>query len=218
MDELQFEEEWWRTSFDLDWAHMFAYKTRDAPREARTIQKMLGLPLKSKILDVCCGDGRITLQLARLGYDMTGLDLSLPLIQIAEGKAQRADLRISWVQGDMKEMRFSDRFDAVINVSTSFGYFRNESDNAGSLRSMAEALIKGGRLLLDIENIYYLAHMSRLYGTTPTYQPVNRFRSWLEETTFFDAASQVVKMRLRLWRRGRVVKDMKARYRVYSRS
>jgi len=117
---------------------------------------------------------------------------------------------------DMREIGFSDQFDAIINVSTSFGYFLNESDNTRSLHSTANALGNDGRFLLDLENVYYLAHMSSLYGTAPTYQPVNRFRGWLEETTFFDPVSHIVKMRLRLWRKGRVVKDMRARYRVYS--
>lgn len=216
MNALQCEPEWWRRAFDEEWLEMFAHKVKDAPREGRAIQRMLGLPLGSKILDLCCGDGRIALQLARLGYDVTGLDLSLPLIQVAQRKAKRANLRIRWVHMDMREMEFSDRFDAIINVSTSFGYFLNESDNARSLRSAANALRKDGRLLLDLENVYYLAHMSRLYGTAPTYQPVNRFRGWLEETTFFAPVSHIVKMRLRLWQKGRVVKDTGVRYRVYS--
>ena len=213
---MQFEEEWWRKAFDLNYSRIFSYKVRDAPREARAIQRMLDLSLGSKILDLCCGDGRIALQLARLGYNVTGLDLSLPLIQVAQRKAERANLHIRWIHMDMRETTFSDLFDAIINVSTSFGYFLSESDNARSLRLAANALKKDGKFLLDLENVYYLAHMARLYGTAPTYQPVNRFRGWLEETTSFDPVSHIVKMRLRLWRKRKVVKDITARYRVYS--
>ena len=213
---FQCEVEWWRVAFDEDWAQMFAYKTRDAPKEARAIRRMLDLPARSKVLDLCCGDGRISLQLARLGYHVTGLDLSLAMLQLAQRKAKRANLRIRWIQLDMRDMAFSEEFDAIINISTSFGFFANEQDNVRTLYSAANALRKEGKLLLDLENVYYLSHMARLYGTTPTYQPVDRFKGWLEEATFFDPISHNVQMNLRLWREETVIKEVKGIYRVYS--
>lgn len=116
----------------------------------------------------------------------------------------------------MREIGFEDEFDAIISVSTSFGYFADDSDNAKTIHSARAALKKDGELLLDLENVYYLSHMRRLYGMAPTYLPVNRFRGWLEEATFFDPVSHSVKMRLRLWRNGIVVKEVICRYRVYS--
>ena len=58
--------------------------------------------------------------------------------------------------------------------------------------------------------------MSRTYGTGPSYQPVNQFRGWLEESTFFDPISHTIQMSLRFWRNERLIKEVRARYRVYS--
>lgn len=218
MNDFEYEAEWWRGAFDEGWLKMFAHKAKAAPREARAIGRMLNLPTRSKVLDLCCGDGRIATQLARLGYDVTGLDLSLPLIEVAQHKAELANLHIRWVRADMREIGFEDEFDAVISISTSFGYFASESDDAKTLHSAHTALTKRGKLLLDLENVYYLSHMYRLYGSVPTYQPVNRFRGWLEEATLFDPVSHTVKMRLRLYHNGKVVKEVRGGYRVYSLS
>ena len=159
---------------------------------------------------------RSAAQLARLGYDVIGLDLSLPLIEVAKHKAELANLHLRWVRADTREIGFEDEFDLVISMSTSFGYFASESDDAKTLHSVPTVLTKHGRLLLDLENLYYLSHMCRLYGAVSTYQPVNRFRGWLEEVTLFDPVSHTVKMRLRLWHKGKVVKEVRDGYRVYS--
>ena len=216
MDGLQSEGPWWRTAFDLDWARMLSHMARDAPREARAIHKMLHLPLGSKILDLCCGDGRISVHLARLGYDMTGLDFSSPLLRAAQRRSLRAALSIRWVERDMKEIGFSTEFDAIISISTSFGYFENEKDNLTVLQSAANALKRGGKLLLDLENVFYLSHLARLYGNTPTYHPVDRFRGWVEEATSFDPICHTVETSLRLWRKEKLATEVRARYRVYS--
>lgn len=215
-NESQYEKEWWRTAFDKEWLQLFAYKTKDAPREARAIRTMLALPSQSKILDFGCGDGRIAVWLARLGFNIIGLDLSTPMLEAARKKAERANLSIRWTQMDMRDIGFSDEFDAIINISTSFGYFASEEDNIRTLHSAANALRRGGKLLLDLENVYNLSHMSRIYGARPAYQPVNRFRGWLEEATLFDPVSHTVQMSLRFWRNERLIKEVRARYRVYS--
>lgn len=215
-NESQYETEWWRTAFDKEWLQAFAYKTKDAPREARAICTMLALPTHSKILDLGCGDGRIAVWLARLGFNITGLDLSTPMLEAARKKAERSNLSICWTQMDMRDIGFSDEFDAIINISTSFGYFAYEENNIRTLHSAAHALRKGGKLLLDLENVYNLSQMSRTYGTGPSYQPVNQFRGWLEESTFFDPISHTIQMSLRFWRNERLIKEVGARYRVYS--
>jgi len=197
---------------------MFAHKAKTAPKEAHAICRMLNLPKRSKVLDLCCGDGRIAMQLARLGHDVTGLDLSFPMVGVAQHKAELANLHIRWVHADMREMGFEDEFDAVINISTSFGYFANESDDAKTLHSVHTVLTRCGKLLLDLENVYYLSHMYRLYGAAPNYQPVNRFRDWVEEATLFDPISHTIKVKLRLWYNGKVVKEVRGGYRVYSLS
>jgi len=209
--------EWWRQLFDPDWVRIYSYKSKEAPREARAIARLLGLPFDSMILDLCCGDGRISVALARLGYRVTGQDLSEPLLDRARKRAQRAKVDVRWVQCDMREISTFNEFDAVINISTSFGYFEREEDDLKVLQSIGQSLKEGGKLILDLENIYFLARMAQLHGSEPMYQPLDNYDGWVEEVDRFDPVDHRMEISLRLWLQGgNLVKQGKATYRAYS--
>jgi SAM-dependent methyltransferase len=120
-------------------------------REAQFVVDSLGVGDGGRILDLCCGFGRHTLDLAKRGYDMVGLDLSLPLLQKALGEAQRRKLSIKFIHGDIRELNFQEVFDATFCWHTSFGYF-DDKTNFEVLRGVHRALKPGGRFLLEIVN------------------------------------------------------------------
>ncbi len=120
-------------------------------REAQFVVDSLGVGDGGRILDLCCGFGRHTLDLAKRGYDMVGLDLSLPLLQKALGEAQRRKLSIKFIHGDIRELNFQEVFDATYCWHTSFGYF-DDKTNFEVLRGVHRALKPGGRFLLEIVN------------------------------------------------------------------
>lgn len=106
----------------------------------------------SKILDVPCGIGRVGIPLARLGFQVTGVDISRHLVEVATKRASgSAAGRSNFIVGDMREIssRFEPRsFDVVLNVFTSIGYGSEEDD----LRFFRDALAltrKGGLLLIS---------------------------------------------------------------------
>ena len=108
---------------------------------------MLGLPVGARILDVPCGQGRHAHLLAEAGYDVDGLDYSRDLLAVARKRGTGPNLR--YTQGDMRRLpsRWTDRFDAVLNLFTSFGFFTHPADDAQVVREFARVLKPGGLLI-----------------------------------------------------------------------
>ncbi len=211
------ETEWWQTMFDTDWIKIYDYKNRDTRKESQAIRNLLGLPAGSQVLDVACGDGRISLALARMGFQVTGLDASEALLDKAQRKANRKGLGVQWVCGDMRQIGMVNRFDAAVNIFTSFGYFQDDNDNREALKSISRALKKEGRLVLDLENIFLVAREIQINGGEPVYRPIDSYRGWVEEETNFDTNSQRVIMNLKLWLVDKgIVKSGKSSYRAFT--
>jgi ubiquinone/menaquinone biosynthesis C-methylase UbiE len=108
---------------------------------------VLGLPVGSRVLDCPCGQGRHAHLLAEAGYDVDGVDYSNPLLTIARDRGQSENLR--YTRADMRALpdKWTRRFDAVVNLFTSFGFFTQPADDAKVIREFARALRPGGILL-----------------------------------------------------------------------
>ncbi|HEY0527431.1 MAG TPA: class I SAM-dependent methyltransferase [Gemmatimonadaceae bacterium] len=115
--------------------------------EAARLTEILGLPVGARLLDVPCGQGRHAHLLAEAGYDVDGLDYSSELLAVAKKRGTGKTLR--YTRGDMRKMpaRWSSRFDAVLNLFTSFGFFAHPRDDARVIREFARVLKPGGRLI-----------------------------------------------------------------------
>lgn len=127
----QAEPEWWQTLFDEK--YLSTYIDRLTPeqttKEVDFIVSTLDLEKGAKILDLACGHGRHSLELAKRGYRVTGVDYSEHFINIAKENAKKENVNVTYTQGDMREISYKDEFDAVVNIFTSFGYFKDDSDN-----------------------------------------------------------------------------------------
>jgi ubiquinone/menaquinone biosynthesis C-methylase UbiE len=141
--------EWWESAFDdhylLEYGPLFTPE-RDRQEVARLVE-LMELPVGSRILDVPCGQGRHAHLLAENGFDVDGLDYSQDLLALARGRGIGPTLRYS--RGDMRKMpgRWSRRFDAVLNLFTSFGFFAHPSDDVRVVREFARVLKPGGLLI-----------------------------------------------------------------------
>jgi SAM-dependent methyltransferase len=101
------------------------------------------------VLDLCCGPGRHSVELARRGMRVTGVDRTRPYLRRARRKAAREGLSIEFVEQDMRQPLGRARFDVAINLFTSFGYFEAPSDDLRVLANLHQALVPGGVLLID---------------------------------------------------------------------
>jgi len=101
-----------------------------------------------KILDLACGTGIPTLELAKRGYEVTGMDLHEEMLEVAKRKAKREGLTIELIQGDVLEMNFEQKFDAVTMFFSSIMYF-DEKDLRKLFNSVVKALKPGGVFVAD---------------------------------------------------------------------
>lgn len=122
-----------------------------APSEAAFIARALRLKKGQRVLDLCCGTGRHSFELARRGALVTGLDATQEYLAQARRAAHKT-VNPVFVRGDMRRLAFNGEFDAVVNLWTSFGYFEDPSDDLRSLRGAARALKPGGLFLIDVVN------------------------------------------------------------------
>jgi SAM-dependent methyltransferase len=119
-----------------------------AEDDARVVLALLALPAGASVLDVPCGDGRLTVRLALAGLDAVGVDIAAEELERARRAAARAGAPARFAVGDLRRLPDLGRFDAVLTWGNSFGYLPPR-DTARSLEAMRHSLRPGGRLVLE---------------------------------------------------------------------
>ncbi len=155
---------WWESFFGPDYLKQYEYNLERTVAEVEGIEKILHLRQGARILDLACGGGRHSIELARRGYAVTGYDLSEDLLRRARADAKRAQAKASFVHGDMRELRFRSAFDAVINMFSSFGYFESPEEDRQVIDGVAKALKPRGKFLMERFNRESLAYELPLQG------------------------------------------------------
>lgn len=138
------DEEFWRELFPV----MFPDDRFEAA--SAQIDQVLGLAgvHSGAVLDLCCGPGRHSVELARRGFHVTGVDRTAYLLD--QARSRDTDQAVEWVQQDMREFRRPGAFDVACNLFTSFGYFDAEADNLKVLRNVYESLKPGGVFVMEL--------------------------------------------------------------------
>ena len=147
--------DWWKSLFNslyLKTDGDVVEREENTVEEVNLLIKTTGLESNDRFLDLCCGQGRHCLELARRGFTrVVGLDRSRYLVRLAKRRAARAGLAVSFREGDARRLRFPpDSFDSVAVLGNSFGYFEQEEDDVAVLAAIQRVLRSRGRLALDI--------------------------------------------------------------------
>lgn len=123
----------------------------ETKKDVNFICDVLELPEGAKVLDLFCGAGRHSLELARRGYSVTGIVINSDYLEIGKRSGRVIAIAPNFIQGDVRYIDFGEGYDAAIIMFQSFGYF-NDSEDKYVLRKVFNALKMKGRFLIEILN------------------------------------------------------------------
>ena len=147
---------WVESVFNEDYLRTLPFMTPQATRlEARFVEESLKLEKGAQVLDLACGYGRHAMELTSQGYNVVGLDNSLPLLLLGADEAQRRGLQINFVHDDMRHMNFEIQFDGAYCLFSSFGFYEDDV-NRQILQNASDGLKSGARFVIEVLNRDYL--------------------------------------------------------------
>lgn len=146
--------DWYRKIWTLDIQNQSWVE--DTKRQVTFLIDELKLQGGEKILDLACGFGRHSLELARRGFAVTGVDITPAYIQYAKEQAESEGLDARFLCADIREVGFKSEFDLVLNMADgAVGYLENDAENRKIFAVVSKALKPGGRHFMDIMNGSY---------------------------------------------------------------
>ncbi len=199
--EQHLPEEWWRKLFNALYVKTdgdVVENVENTRREVDFIISAAAVQSHSFILDLCCGQGRHCLELARRGFkNVLGFDRSRYLIRLAKKRAQNENLQVLFKEGDARTPRLPENsVDCVAIMGNSFGYFSNKQDDEKVLVAVGKILRPTGQIVLDITDG---AHMHENFD--------RRSWEWIDEHHFVCRERSISKEGDRLISREVIVHD-----------
>ena len=148
------QETWYKEGWSLDIKNQSW--TEETGKQVDFLIKTLGLTGKEKILDLACGFGRHSLELARRGFAVVGVDITKEYIEDATKQAAAENLPAQFLHMDVRDVNFAEEFDVVLNMADgAIGYLENEEENLKIFDVVAKALRPGGKHVMDIMSADY---------------------------------------------------------------
>lgn len=153
--ERHLPSEWWKTLFNslyLKTDGDVVENNVNTEIDVDLLIKVTNIQPEDHLLDLCCGQGRHSLELAKRGYHhVMGFDRSRYLIRLARKRAKALGLSVSFSEGDARLIRLDENsIDCIFLMGNSFGYFERAEDDIAVLNNLKKILKSGGKLLMDI--------------------------------------------------------------------
>jgi D-alanine-D-alanine ligase len=149
--------DWWRTIFNAYYLKTDGDVVENDENTVKDVDLLLaasGAAQNAAILDLCCGQGRHSLELARRGFtNVVGVDRSASLVGLARRRAKQRGLSVVFQEGDARRVTFPDAsFDVAAVMGNSFGYFEDSSDDLELIRGARRILRPGGVIAVDVSD------------------------------------------------------------------
>jgi SAM-dependent methyltransferase len=151
-------KEWFKDWFNSE-EYLNVYQHRnndDAQKLLKLILRETKLAKGASILDAACGAGRHSINLSLKGFKVTGFDLSKTLLKKAKSDSLLNKVEVDLFCADLRKIYLRKKFDLVINLFTSFGYFSNDEENFRFAGTAFDLLNENCYYVLDYFNSYNL--------------------------------------------------------------
>lgn len=149
--------DWYKNIWTLDIKNQSWVE--DTENQVDFIMNTLTLTGKERILDLACGFGRHSLSFAHKGFSVVGVDITKDYIDDAIKSAKAASLNIDFIHSDIRDLRFINEFDVVLNLADgAIGYLENDNENLKIFDVIANALKPGGKHFMDLCNAEHAEH------------------------------------------------------------
>lgn len=178
------QQTWFKNWFNSPYYHQLYYK-RDEEEAAEFISRLIAHQNPapgSKMLDVACGKGRHSIQMADKGFDVTGIDLSEESIE--EALQKEAD-NLHFYRHDMRLPFWINYFDYAYNFFTSFGYFNTQREHDNSIRTIAQSLKADGFFVMDYLNVHYAEEHTQHQTQKEIGKVLYNITKWYDEAHFY---------------------------------
>lgn len=175
----------------------------NAAKEIDAVMELTGFPEGGHILDLCCGPGRHSLELARRGMCVTAVDRTKRYLDEARRKAAEEKLDVEFVLEDMRSFRRPETFNGAINMFTSFGYFADPDDDRRVAQNLHDSMKPGGAVIMDLIGREVIAKRFRERDWYPLDDPeggimleerkLSQNWGWIESTwTLIDGSKRTI--------------------------
>lgn len=150
--------EWYKNWFSSD-EYLSVYRHRDSEDAQKLISLILSethLNEGASVLDAACGAGRHSISFASKGFRVAGFDLSKTLLHIGKSDARSQNVSVDFFCSDLRQVILKKKFDLIINLFTSFGYFNTDEENFSFIRTAYNLLNENCYYILDYFNPEYI--------------------------------------------------------------
>ncbi len=132
-------------------AHIYDAMNTDLT-DLKFYEKWLPKNKDARILELCCGTGRLTLPIAKEGYNITGVDITSSMLEQAIVKAKEADLRIEFIQADIRSLDLAEKYDLIFIPFNSIHHLYQNKDLFQTLNVVKNHIRKGAFFIMDCYN------------------------------------------------------------------
>ena len=171
--------------YDLQNKHL----TDDIPFYRQQIDKY-GQP----VLELACGTGRITIPLAKEGVQISGLDISQPMLSTAKEKAKAAGVQVEWIKADCRDFKLGKKFRLIFIPINSITHLHDRESLQACFACVKEHLQPDGKFIIDVFNPrldILLRDPSKRYPVAEYPDPDGQGTVVVTENNVYDTATQI---------------------------